>query len=330
VVRDGRVQETPFLDLRDAVAAGGERGLLGLAVEPVGDEGQGGRVFVNFTNRQGHSVIARVRRSADDPLVADPSSRRDLMWPDGRAFIEQPFSNHNGGNLVFGPDGYLYVGLGDGGSGGDPMNRAQDPRALLGKMLRIDVGVPDDDARGYRVPPDNPFVDGEPVQALPEIWAFGLRNPWRFSFDRRTGDLYIADVGQNAWEELNIEPARTGRRNYGWPTMEGDHCVASGCSRVGVAPAVEHSHSSGEGGSITGGYVYRGSAIPCLQGRYIYGDYGTHRFWTLRWDGVRVRDHVEITEDLASRLPAASFGEDAAGELYVVMLTGEVFRIDAR
>jgi glucose/arabinose dehydrogenase len=177
VVRDGILRPEPFLDLRSAISSGGERGLLGLAFAP--DYAESRRFFVNFTDRSGDTVIARFLRQIENPVAADATTRFDLLWPSGRRSIDQPFSNHNGGHLAFGPDGYLYVGLGDGGSGGDPMNHAQNPQSLLGKMLRLDVNVPDDDVRGYRVPEDNPFVDGDPVRALPEIWAFGLRNPWR-------------------------------------------------------------------------------------------------------------------------------------------------------
>jgi glucose/arabinose dehydrogenase len=208
VARDGVILSDPFLDLRDAISTGGERGLLGLALAP--NYAESGRVFVNFTNRDGHTVIARFTRHADSPHRLAAASRFDLQWPDGRRHIEQPFSNHNGGHLAFGPDGYLYLGLGDGGSSGDPMNVAQDANSLLGKMLRLDVAVPDDDPRGYRVPADNPFVEATPLRALAEIWAFGLRNPWRYSFDDGTRGgtwaLVVADVGQNAREEINFEP----------------------------------------------------------------------------------------------------------------------------
>jgi glucose/arabinose dehydrogenase len=205
VVRSGSLVDLPFLDLRDEVSTGGERGLLGMALAP--DYARSGRLFVNYTNRGGDTVISRYRRNSDDPLRADPTSRFDLMWPDLRRVIDQPFSNHNGGHLAFGPDGYLYVGLGDGGSGGDPFNHAQNPQSLLGKMLRLDVAVPDEDVRGYRVPASNPFIEAETIRALPEIWAFGLRNPWRYSFDDPTrggtGALTIGDVGQNAREEIS-------------------------------------------------------------------------------------------------------------------------------
>ncbi|WP_437758488.1 PQQ-dependent sugar dehydrogenase [Sorangium sp. So ce1389] len=333
LIKDGVLRSTPFLDIRGGTSCPPSRpasanplvctpsptaegGLLGMAFHP--NYASNGRFWLFYTAApRGNVTIAEFRRSAANPDVADTSAASMPV----RKLLDTKHGgwNHAGGTLAFGPDGYLYASVGDSAVTPYSTSPAKDLASPLGKILRIDV----DTGLG---PSGN--LSGAGVNPL--VWDYGLRNPWRISFDRRTGDLYIADVGQNAWEELNIEPARAGRRNYGWPTMEGDHCVSSGCSRVGVAPAVEHSHSSGEGGSITGGHVYRGSAIPCLQGRYVYGDYGTHRFWTLRWDGSRVRDHVEITADLASSLPAASFGEDAAGELYVVMLTGEVFRIDPR
>ncbi|WP_231864801.1 PQQ-dependent sugar dehydrogenase [Sorangium cellulosum] len=333
LIKDGVLRSTPFLELRGgtscppsrpasanplvcAPSPTAEGGLLGMAFHP--GYADNGRFWLFYTAAPtGNVTIAEFRRSASNPDVADTSAGSVPV----RTLLDARHGgwNHAGGTLAFGPDGYLYASVGDAAVTPYSASPAKDLSSPLGKILRIDV----DSGLG---PPGN--LSGPGVHPL--VWDYGLRNPWRISFDRGTGDLYIADVGQNAWEELDIEPARAGRRDYGWPAMEGDHCVAAGCSRVGVAPAVEHSHSSGEGGSITGGYVYRGSAIPCLQGRYVYGDYGTRRFWTLRWDGSRVRDHVEITADLESRLPAASFGEDAAGELYVVMLTGEVFRVDPR
>ena len=230
-----------FLDIRAVVSAGGERGLLGFAFAP--DAAMSRRFYVNFTNLDGHTVIARYTRTAEGAV--EPDSRFDLMWPDGRRFIEQPFSNHNGGHLAFGPDGYLYIGMGDGGSGGDPLNNAQNPNTLLGKMLRIDVNVPDTDARGYRVPDDNPFVDRQPIAALGEIWAFGLRNPWRYNFDDwthgGTGALVIADVGQTAHEEVNWEPAGAGGRNYGWRLREGR--VAYDARTAGRLPAADRADS---------------------------------------------------------------------------------------
>ena len=216
---------TDFLDLHAAIKAGGEQGLLGLAFAP--DYATSRRFYVNFTNPVGDTVVARFRRSAN-PLVADPSSRFDLLWGAARqGFIAQPFANHNGGNLAFGPDGYLYIGMGDGGAGNDPDHRAQNPAEYLGKMLRIDVSVADGHPTGYQVPPTNPFVSSGPAGTLPEIWSFGLRNPWRFSFDPPahggTGALVIGDVGQGAWEEVDYEPAGRGGRNYGWRNREGAH-----------------------------------------------------------------------------------------------------------
>ncbi|WP_437592465.1 PQQ-dependent sugar dehydrogenase [Sorangium sp. So ce1000] len=333
LLKDGVLLSTPFLDIRGGASCPPSRpasanplvctpsptaegGLLGMAFHP--DYAKNGRFWLFYTAApRGNVTIAEFRRSASNPDVADTSAGSMPV----RTLLDARHGgwNHAGGTLAFGPDGHLYASIGDAAITPYSASPAKDLSSPLGKILRIDV----DSGLG---PAGN--LSGAGVNPL--VWDYGLRNPWRISFDRSTGDLYIADVGQNAWEELNIEPARTGRRDYGWPTMEGDHCVAAGCARAGVAPAAEHGHASGEGGSITGGYVYRGSAIPCLQGRYVYGDYGTHRFWALRWDGSGVREHVEITADLASSLPAASFGEDAAGELYVVMLTGEVFRIDPR
>jgi glucose/arabinose dehydrogenase len=217
-IRNGTVLPNDFLDLSAAIVSGGEQGLLGLAFAP--DVATSGRFFVNFTDRSGNTVVARFKRSSD-PIAADPGSRFDLHWggAGGPGFIAQPFANHNGGHLVFGPDRYLYVGLGDGGSGNDPAHRAQNPHELLGKMLRIDVNVADSHPSGYEVPADNPFVSSGPAGTRPEIWAFGLRNPWRYSFDDPnrggTGALVIGDVGQNRFEEIDCEPPRRGGRNYG-------------------------------------------------------------------------------------------------------------------
>lgn len=326
VARAGELQAAAFLDLQDAVVSGGEQGLLGLAIDP-----RRGRVFVNFTNREGHTVVARFGRSADDPLVADLSSRHDFVWPDGRAFIKQPFSNHNGGHLAFGPDGYLYVGLGDGGSGGDPMHLAQDARSLLGKMLRLDVDVPDEDERGYRVPADNPFGAGQPVAAHGEIWAFGLRNPWRFSFDDLarggTGALLIGDVGQGAREEVNYQAAGVGGLNYGWRLREG---TAAYDDRRPAAyqPLTDpiHDYPRSDGQSITGGYVYRGSALdPAFAGRYFFADFIAGRVWSLAFEGSDapvpmardLRDHSEALFGRSEGL-ISSFGVDADGELHVL------------
>lgn len=328
VVRNGEVEAADFLDLTPSVRSGGEQGLLGLAFPP--DAGLTGRFFVNFTRTDGHTVIARFRRSPN-PLVADPATRFDLRWNGaaGAAIIEQPFSNHNGGHLAFGPDGYLYVGLGDGGSGNDPDHRAQDPATLLGKMLRVDVSVPDSHPIGYVVPGDNPFVSSG---ARSEIWSFGWRNPWRYSFDDTarggTGALIAGDVGQNQWEEVNYEPRGRGGRNYGWRNREGAHNNVTSRPPAFlplVDPIHEYDHSAGS--SITGGYIYRGSALGAdFRGRYFFADFIRSRVWsialTLDPDGqARGSDLREHTADLggaAQLANVASFGVDAAGELYIV------------
>ena len=325
-----------FLDLRSDVRAGGEQGLLGLAFAP--DYASSGRFFVNFTNRSGDTVIARFRRSVQDPLRADPSSRFDLRWPNGERFIAQPFANHNGGHLAFGPDGFLYIGLGDGGSGDDPMHNAQNPLSLLGKLLRIDVNVGDADPQGYSVPSNNPFVGRSGV--LPEIWAFGLRNPWRYGFDDParggTGALIIGDVGQNRFEEIDYEPAGTGGRNYGWRNREGPIPNVTSLPPF-FEPLTEpaHAYPSSEGRSVTGGGIYRGRALGAgFVGRYLFGDFITNRIWSLRFvvasDGRAVAtDVVEHTGALgaAAALPA-SFGTDAEGEWYVVSYAGAIFRLN--
>ncbi len=334
----GVTRETPFLDLRDTISRGGERGLLGLAFPP--DAAESGRVFVNFTNRAGHTVIARFERSPDDPLVADPDSRFDLQWPDGQRFIEQPYANHNGGHLAFGPDGCLYIGMGDGGSGNDPQNRAQSPDTLLGKMLRLDVNRPADDTRGYVVPPDNPFAGWEGVRG--EIWAFGYRNPWRYSFDdfgpAATNALVVGDVGQGAREEIDYEPSGAAGRNYGWPHREGSIAtpgVPPGPIDFGplVEPLVDYGR--GRGQAVTGGFVYRGSALPSrYQGRYFFGDYGSGRVWSLGLavdadtGEAMVVDETEHTDELGGPSRGlASFARDLAGEIYLVTQGGEIHRV---
>jgi glucose/arabinose dehydrogenase len=331
-VRHNLVSPSLFLDLRSSVAAGGERGLLGMAFPP--DAVESRRFYVNFTNLDGDTVVARFTRRGDGEV--DPTSRFDLRWPDGRRVIPQPFANHNGGHLAFGPDGYLYIGLGDGGSGGDPMHHAQNPHSLLGKMLRLDVNVADSDPRGYRIPDDNPFLGARPIAALPEIWAFGLRNPWRYTFDdwRRggTGALVIADVGQNAREEINWEPRGMGGRNYGWRLREGR---ANFDTRQPAAylPLTEpiHDYPRTQGASITGGYVYRGSALhPMFNGRYFYADYVAGRVYSIglhldERQEATADDHLELTNLLGGTQELgliSSFGVDAEGELYIVSYTG--------
>jgi glucose/arabinose dehydrogenase len=337
-VRQNTLAPAFFLDLRSVISSGGERGLLGLAFPP--DHEASRRFYVNFTNPDGHTVVARYTRTETGD--ADPGSRVDLMWPDGRRYIEQPFSNHNGGHLAFGPDGYLYIGLGDGGNGGDPFNNAQTPNTLLGKMLRIDVNVPDSDTRGYRIPEDNPFVDRQPIAALLEIWDFGLRNPWRYSFDDwthgGTGALVIADVGQNAREEVNWEPRGAGGRNYGWRLSEG---FAPYDTRLGPAfqPLTEpiHDYPRSIGMSITGGYVYRGAALdPMFNGRYFFADYVAGRVFSIgvaldERQEARAVDLLELTELLGGTNElglVSSFGVDADAELYIVSYSrGRILKI---
>jgi glucose/arabinose dehydrogenase len=324
VVQNGMVLAADFLDVTAEIVSGGEQGLLGLAFAP--DYAQSGRFYIHFTNRSGNHVIARFRRSSD-PLVADGSTRFDLKW-NGSPVILQPFANHNGGHLAFGPDGFLYIGLGDGGSGNDPGHRAQNPAELLGKMLRIDVNVPDDDASGYQVPPDNPFVGSGPPGTRPEIWAFGLRNPWRYTFDDPslggTGALIIGDVGQNAFEEIDYEPPGRGGRNYGWRNREGAHNNVTSLPAAFLPltePVFEYNRSLG--GSITGGYVYRGRELGAsFQGRYFFADYVSGRLWSLGLsmggDGeTQFSNLMEHTVEVGGPFGVSSFGVDAFGELFV-------------
>ncbi len=304
LVENGQLQGTPFLDITDRVGSGGsEQGLLSVAFPP--DYPASLAFFVNYTDQGGDTAVARFRAQEGDPRLADRASEQILLR------IAQPAANHNGGQLQFGPDGYLYVGMGDGGQAGDPWGNAQNPGALLGKLLRLNVR----DAETYIVPFDNPFVGREGYR--PEIWALGLRNPWRFSFDRATGDLYIADVGQNRYEEVNWQPAGSaGGENYGWDVMEGRHCFepSAGCELTGlVQPIVEYSHDLGC--SVSGGYVYRGTESPSLDGVYLYGDFCTGAIW-----GVRRAGSGGWTSALLAQtgLSISSLGQDAAGEVYVL------------
>jgi glucose/arabinose dehydrogenase len=337
VLKGGTLQPNDFLDLRSEIASGGEQGLLGLAFAP--DYATSGRLFVNFTNRSGDTVVARFTRSAADPLRGDPSSRFDLMWPDGRRFVRQPFTNHNGGHIAFGPDRYLYLGFGDGGGSHDPQNHAQNPRSLLGKMLRIDVLVPAGDPEGYNVPATNPFAGRTDV--LGEIWAFGLRNPWRWSFDNPArggmGALVIADVGQGRWEEIDYEPANAGGRNYGWRNREGAHdnvTSAGPFSQPLRDPIWEYSHADGR--SVTGGFVYRGRALgTAYVGRYFFADFASSRVWSLALSinpgtgEATAGGLVEHSAEFATAaMSPASFGVDAAGELYLLSYRGTIYRIE--
>ncbi|HMJ84375.1 MAG TPA: PQQ-dependent sugar dehydrogenase [Vicinamibacterales bacterium] len=340
VVQLGAVLATDFLDVSGSIVSGGEQGLLGFAFPP--DTATSGRFFVNFTNRSGDTVVARFRRSS--PIVADIGSRFDLRWgsANGPASIAQPFANHNGGHLAFGPDGFLYIGLGDGGSGDDPSHRAQNPQEFLGKMLRIDVNVPDAHASGYQVPADNPFLRSGPPSTRPEIWAFGLRNPWRYAFDDParggTGALVIGDVGQGRWEEVDYEPRGRGGRNYGWRNREGAHDNVTSLP-VAFQPLTEpiHEYSHSVGQSITGGYVYRGDRLPAnYRGRYFFADFIQGRLFslalTLDANGeARASDVVEHTAELggfAQLGNISSFGVDADGELLIVSYSlGRVMKL---
>jgi glucose/arabinose dehydrogenase len=315
VIKDGVLVQQPFLDIRDRVGSqASEQGLLGLAFHP--EYLQNGYFFVNYTDRRGDTAISRFQVSAD-PDLADAATEQRLLS------IEQPFGNHNGGVVKFGPDGYLYLGVGDGGSGGDPRNFGQSLNTLLGKVLRIDVNS----GEPYAVPDGNPFADGG---GETEIWAYGLRNPWRLSFDRLTGDLYIADVGQSAWEEVNFQPASsTGGENYGWNIMEGLECYgAANCDTSGLVIPI-HVYPTHQAGScsVTGGYVYRGGSLPDFQGVYIFGDYCSGRVWGLLPDSGDSWDHTLLFETGAS---ITSFGEDENGEIYLVNHRGEILRLEGR
>lgn len=306
VIDKGADAASVFLDISDLVSKTGERGLLGLAFAP--DYTTSGAFYVDYTNVAGDTVIARYRVSAA-PDVADPASAQILLT------IKQPYANHNGGQLAFGPDGYLYIGMGDGGSGGDPKRNAQNGKSLLGKLLRIDVTGAIGTSDPYRIPPDNPVVGNAALR--PEIWALGLRNPWRFSFDRGTGELYIADVGQNAWEEIDVQPPATGGLNYGWNVYEGSHTYPPKTAKPKnvsdyAMPVIEYDHSAGE--SVTGGYVYRGSEQPGLRGVYLYADYVTGRIWGL----ARVGGAWKTELLLDTGYNPSSFGEDEAGEIYLL------------
>jgi glucose/arabinose dehydrogenase len=314
VIKGGVVQSSPFLDISGRVtAAGSEQGLLGLAFPP--EYARKGYFYVNYTNTAGDTVISRFRRDATNPDAADPGSEQVVLT------IAQPFDNHNGGHLAFGPaDRMMYVGTGDGGSAGDPGNRAQSPADLLGKMLRIDTesGRP----FTYTTPATNPFVAATGFR--PEIWATGLRNPWRYSFDRATFDLFIADVGQGAWEEVSFQPAASrGGENYGWRIMEGTHCFnPNPCNPAGLTlPVVEYNHSAGNC-SVTGGYVYRAGTYPRMRGRYFYGDFCSGRIWSLRHDGVSWQNSLLLDTPIL----ISAFGEDEAGNLHVASYgTGQIF-----
>ncbi len=311
---DGTVETTNFLDIDNIVGStGNEQGLLGLAFHPNFETN--GYFFVNYTNNSGDTVISRFSRIGVDPTIADPNSELIILT------YSQPYTNHNGGELQFGPDGYLYISSGDGGSGGDPQNNSQNLNSLLGKLLRIDVNN-SSASNPYAIPADNPFVGNASVRD--EIWAYGLRNPWKFSFDSANDDLWIADVGQNAREEINQAPSTAAGLNYGWRCYEGNSSYnLSGCpsSSTMTFPVSEYSHSGGRC-SITGGYVYRGSTYPNLVGSYLFGDVCSQEIGYLKFENGSWNSTFESFSG-----NWVAFGEDINGELYVSNLSGSIFKI---
>ena len=322
IVKTGALLGTPFLSITNLVSHGGEQGLLGLAFHP--HFATNHQLYLDYTNTKGDTVIALYKVSTTNPDLVDPKTAKAILT------IKQPYANHNGGNIAFGPDGFLYIGMGDGGNGGDPGNRAQNTGQLLGKMLRIDV----DHKNGpklYTSPATNPYA-GAGVAGADEIWQIGLRNPWRWSFDTATGALWIGDVGQSGYEEVDVAPQTAsgpGRGvNWGWRQMEGFHCYnpATGCATTGMTlPLLEYTHVNGRC-AITGGYVYRGSAIPALAGTYLYADYCSGEIF-----GVDAAATSPTTGTLLldTSLLISSFGRDSAGELYVVDLGGSVYKVVA-
>ena len=314
IVRNGVIEEPPFLNVSSRITSGGEQGLLGLAFHP--SYVTNGHLYVNYTDTLGHTQVVRYTVSAD-PDVADSTSAFPILT------VQQPYANHNGGMIAFGPDDMLYVGMGDGGSGGDPHGHGQNRMTLLGDMLRLDV----DGGSPYAIPADNPFSGS--LSVANEIWASGLRNPWRFSFDALTGDLYIGDVGQDAWEEIAFQPASSsGGENYGWAAMESTHCYPpnTSCSTTGLTLPV-HEYDHGDGCAVTGGYVYRGSDSPALQGRYFFADAcgsWLRSFVMVSGEARGLQDHTDSAGPVSA---IVSFGEDGSGELYVVSHGGSIRRI---
>jgi glucose/arabinose dehydrogenase len=316
IISNGALLATPFLDITSQVDFGGEKGLLGLAFHP--SYSQNRRFYVNndrVSGGQMQTVISEFQASAINPNLADGATERILFT------VVQPFPNHKGGQLVFGPDGFLYIGLGDGGSGGDPLRNGQSLQTMLGKMLRIDV---DHTSSGlaYAIPPDNPFAAGG---GLPEIWVYGLRNPWRFSFDRSTSRLFCADVGQDHYEEIDI--LQKGG-DFGWNIMEGLHCFnpATGCNMNGlILPIAEYDHT--EGDAVIGGYVYHGTAIPQLAGTYLLSDFGSGTIWNLTESPPGTWTRTRL---LSTGRNISSFGQDPSGELYVLDYGGSVLKLVAK
>jgi glucose/arabinose dehydrogenase len=316
VIREGALVDRPVLDIAGIVSAGGESGLLGLAFHPDPDDG---RLFVYYTALDGDQVVSSFRLEPGVTDVADRDSEVVLLAMDDQ------FGNHNGGSLVFGPDGYLYIGTGDGGGGGDPLDSGRRLDTLLAKILRIDVDGGSPGGASYGIPDDNPFLGV--AGALPEIWHTGLRNPWRFRFDRATGDLWIGDVGQGAWEEIDRAPAGVGGLDFGWNVMEGTHCYGSDdCGPAGlILPVAEYGHD--QGCSVTGGTVYRGEAQQDLVGWYVLSDYCSGRFWVVDAAAAAADGLQQPLIALDSGRNISAIAEDAAGELFATDLSGEVLRV---
>ena len=315
-LRDGLKSAQPFLDVSGLITQVAltnqytEQGLLGLAFHP--DYADNGTFFINYTDRNRATVVARYQVNESNGDFADAGSGQVIFY------LQQPYNNHNGGHIAFGPDGYLYIALGDGGSANDPLGAGQNRRLLLGSILRIDI----DSGHPYVIPPDNPFVGDE--DALDEIWSYGWRNVWRFSFDRATGDMYLADVGQNQWEEVNFEVAGSpGGANYGWNVWEGTRIFAGGDAPFHVPPFFTYSHA--HGCSVTGGYVYRGKAIADLEAVYLFGDYCSGRIW-VSWRDPEF--NWRAAEFMHTNFQISSFGEDEAGEIYVLDYRGGLYRFD--
>jgi glucose/arabinose dehydrogenase len=320
IIQHDSLLSTPFLDITSQVGYDGdERGLLSVAFDP--NYATNGHFFVDYTDVSGNIEVMRYTVSAN-PNAGDPATA-DTVLEIGHS----TYANHNGGLLLFGPDGFLYIGTGDGGSGGDPLHNGQDSTTLLGKILRVDVS-----SLPYTIPSSNPFASKAP--ARPEIWAYGMRNPWRFSFDRQTHDLYVGDVGQDTYEEVDFAASGDpGGHNYGWNVMEGMHCYPPGssCDQTGLTlPVLEYAHGPGDavGCAILGGYVYRGSLAPALSGRYLYADLCSGFVRSFKWTGA-VTDPVDLTSEVGSHAGATSFGEDARGELYLLVGDGSVYRFEA-